>query len=376
MNTIFDYLEWRGDLPVSDVPFNEVDAAILARFAYEPLDGIASSDFRRSVTIGECCHVLMNDPALDVKVLMPELDRRFISLMYESKRFGDMRVSGFVNEIDIERQTQFAAMVFELDDEGDYYLAFRGTDNTIIGWKEDFNMGFEFPVPAQHMAVEYYENAAGKLKEGTFYIGGHSKGGNLSVYTAAFCNASCQRMIKNVYNFDGPGFNENIMNRLEFAAVEKKILTFVPQFSVVGMILEHLEDYSVVPSNAGGINQHELLTWGVYRDGFTKLESVDRGSRFVDNTLKDWLKDLDRDSREQFVDTLYKIMTGGDQVMLSDFKNMKAENINAIIRTYGELDDKTKSGVKMTLKKLAKSAGERLMAKASRISDKRDNVVQ
>ncbi|MBO4243154.1 MAG: DUF2974 domain-containing protein, partial [Clostridiales bacterium] len=131
MNTIFDYLEWRGDLPISVVPFNEVDAAILARFAYEPLDNAAPSDFYKSVTIKECCHKLMNDPDIDIKVISPEIDKKLITMMYESKRFNGMRICGFVNEIDLERQTQFAAMVFEMDDEANYYLAFRGTDNTI-----------------------------------------------------------------------------------------------------------------------------------------------------------------------------------------------------------------------------------------------------
>ena len=358
MNTIFDYLEWRGDLPISVVPFNEVDAAILARFAYEPLDNAAPSDFYNSISIKECCHKLMNDPDIDIKVISPDIDKKFITLMYESRRFNEMRICGFVNDIDLERQTQFAAMVFELDDEADYFLAFRGTDNTIIGWKEDFNMGFEFPVPAQHMAVEYYEIAASKLKEGTFYIGGHSKGGNLSIYTAVFCSESCQRMIRNVYNFDGPGFNEVIMDRLEFAAVEKKILTFVPQFSIVGMILEHLEDYVVVPSNASGIAQHEIATWGVVRDSFSRLESVDKGSKFVDQTLKNWLSGLDKSEREQFVDTLYHMFTSNDQRMLSDFRGFKMENIKALFSKYNDLEPETKKGVRSTMKRLVASAGD------------------
>ena len=363
MNTIIEYLEWRGDLSLEASPFNDVDAAILARFAYEPFDGIVDSSFRKSITVDKVCNAMLNIPDLDKKVLYPKEDIRLIQMMAVSERFKHMRMSGFINDIDLERQTQFSAVVFELDKEANYFVAYRGTDSTIIGWKEDLNMGFEFPVPGQIAALEYFEAARVGLKEGTFIVGGHSKGGNLSIYACAFASSNCQDSILAIYNFDGPGFTEDIMQRLEFAAIENKIRTYVPQFSVIGMILEHTEDYSVVSSNGVGIMQHELLTWEVTKDSFVCLDKVDKGSRFIDHTLKDWLAGLSMDERMQFVDTVYKLMTSGDKKNVNQFTENKLGSANALMKTYAGLDDKTKKVLRDTFFKLVKSAGNTITVK-------------
>ena len=135
---------------------------------------------------------MLNIPNLDKKLLIPKEDTKLIQVIARSKRFSSMKMSGYINDIDLQRQTQFSAVVFDLDNEHNYYVAFRGTDNTLIGWKEDFNMGFDFPVPAQITALEYFEEARIGLKEGTFILGGHSKGGNLAIYASAFAYAHRQ----------------------------------------------------------------------------------------------------------------------------------------------------------------------------------------
>lgn len=357
MNTIFEYLEWRGDLPIDKVPFNDVDAAILARFSYEPFDGIVPASFRQGVSVMQACHEMLNLPDLENKVLVPKDDIRLIQLMSKSARFNKMKMSGFINDIDIERQTQFAAVVFELDGEGNYYVAYRGTDDTLIGWKEDLNMGFEFPVPGQVAALDYFESARMGLKEGTFIVGGHSKGGNLSIYASAFATCNCQDSILAIYNFDGPGFTEDLMLREQYLAIESKIHTYVPQFSVVGMILEHMEQYSVVSSSGVGIMQHELLTWEVNKDGFVCLDTVDKESRFIDHTLKDWIGSLSMEERSQFVDTVYRLLTSGDKKSVTQFGENKIGTANALLKTYSSLDDKTKRALRETFFKLVKSAG-------------------
>ena len=147
------------------------------------------------------------------------------------------------------------------------------------------------------------------------------------------------------------------MQRLEFKAVEDKIHTFVPQFSVVGMILEHMEDYTVVNSNGGGVMQHELLTWEVTKDSFVCLDRISKGSRFIDHTLKDWLNSLSMEEREQFSDTVYKLLTSGDKHSVNQFADNKIGTANALLKTYAGLDDKTKKALRDTFFKLVKSAG-------------------
>ncbi|MCQ2504093.1 MAG: DUF2974 domain-containing protein [Saccharofermentans sp.] len=363
MNTIFDYLEWRGDLTLEQAPFNDVDAAILARFCYEPFDGIVSESFRKKIKVEDACNAMLNIPNLDKKLLIPKEDTKLIQVIARSKRFSSMKMSGYINDIDLQRQTQFSAVVFDLDNEHNYYVAFRGTDNTLIGWKEDFNMGFDFPVPAQITALEYFEEARIGLKEGTFILGGHSKGGNLAIYASAFASCNCQDTIRAIYNFDGPGFTETIYEREQFLAIEDKVRTFVPEFSIVGMILEHSEDYSVVSSNALGFMQHEPLSWEVARDSFPLIDRVAKGSKFIDHTLKDWLSGLSMEEREKFVDTIYSLLTSGNKKKVYQLGENKLESANALVKTYAGLDDKTKKALRDITFKLLKSAGNTITRK-------------
>ncbi len=356
MYTIMDYLEWRGDLTLKQSAFNEVDAAILARFSYEPFDGIVSENVREFKPLRQVCTELINSPDLNDNVLDTKLDFDFIRVMGECRRFADMRIGGYVNDIDFERQIQFSACLIDLDGEQNYFVAYRGTDNTIIGWKEDFNMGFEFPVPTQEKALAYLENVISSHKDGTFMVGGHSKGGNLSIYSATFCDEKYNTPITDIYNFDGPGFTEKIMQTEEFKKIEHQIHTYVPEFSVVGMLLEHLEDYSVVHSGATGIMEHELLTWEVGPLGFVHKEEVNSGSKFVDMTLKEWLSGLDNVQREQFVDTIFNLMTADNSQTLAEFNRNRRETINLMIRTYNAMDEETKVGFKGATKKLFESA--------------------
>lgn len=355
INTIFEYLDWRGDLSFDKSPFNDIDAAILARFSYQPFDDIVKTAVRRTISLESACVQMLNIPQLAKKVLYPDVDVLLIQKLYASERFKHLRLSCFVNEIDLQKQTQFSAITYSFGD-GTYYVAFRGTDSTIIGWKEDFNMGFEFPVPAQEMALKYFENVVTRLKDGTFILGGHSKGGNLAIYASAFCKKFMQNQIETIYNFDGPGFTEDIMQTEEFKSIEKKIKTFVPQFSIVGMILEHMEEYSVVKSVGTGIGQHELLTWELTKDSFVTLDKVDSGSRFFDDSFKLFLQSSNKDEREQIVEMLYQIVSVGDATTINDISENKFDSMLAAVKNFASIDDSSKRKVRDSLLRIVKDA--------------------
>lgn len=359
MNVIKDYLEWRGDITLDKSPFNEVDAAILARFSYEPFEGIVSEKIRESITIKEVCAKLLNAPELNDHIVS-DMDIDFIRQISVTRRFGDMKLSGFINDTDENRQIQFSACIFDIDDEETYYIAFRGTDNTIIGWKEDFNMGYAFPVPAQVRALKYFEKVASTLHDGSFIIGGHSKGGNLSVYAATYCNECFNDSILAVYNFDGPGFTQKVQDINEFHEIESRIHTFVPEFSIVGMLLEHIVDYDVIPSTAMGIMQHELLTWGTSATEFIKKERIAKGSTFIDQTVRDWVHNLDDEQCARFVDTVFDFMMQGDAHTLADFSNNSSEYLSSLIKTFSSMDDEAKKGFFDAAKQLFESAGNTL----------------
>lgn len=210
MNNVFSYLFWRGDLTLDIDEFNNIDALVLARLSYIPFENIVSKDFNESITIKEAY-----DKSFAVKDFekgfILENDKPFFKAVAKSERFQNMTLSAYVNEIDKKSEKQFSAITIDTND-GFYFVAYRGTDNTLVGWKEDFNMSFLDIIPAQEEAKEYLEYIRKDAKL-PLTVAGHSKGGNLAVYASSFCNEETQYVITKVYNFDGPGLNQNLIKK-------------------------------------------------------------------------------------------------------------------------------------------------------------------
>lgn len=200
-DNIFDYINWRGDLSFRQSPFNEVDGAILAKLSYLPLERVLEQGSMVPISIADAAKKLFALPNINGSFMRKE-DSPLLSALAESPRFCNMGLFACMNRFDPESQTQFFAMTIRLS-ESELYVAFRGTDNTLVGWKEDFNMCFVCPVPAQKLAVEYLESTV-KNSVGRITVGGHSKGGNLAVYAAAFASPAAQLRVQKVYNYDGP----------------------------------------------------------------------------------------------------------------------------------------------------------------------------
>ena len=220
-------------------------------------------------------------------------------------------------------------------------------------------MGFASPVPAQRLALAYFRELAEKTP-GRFLLGGHSKGGNLAVYAAAFCGDAAQARVRAVYNFDGPGFDAKLMNEPGYDRICSRTHTLIPQSSVVGMLLEHEEAYAVVHSDETGLMQHDISSWDVDRERFLYLESVTGGSRFLDTTLKDWLAGLDYDQREAFVDALYSVLRDTNVRSLREMNKNRAASAQAMIKSLVGMDESTRKMLLRTLRSLMRCAGEEL----------------
>ncbi|MBU3805045.1 MAG: DUF2974 domain-containing protein, partial [Candidatus Cellulosilyticum pullistercoris] len=310
MADIMDYLDWRGDLSFKQAAFNEVDNLILSQVAYVNFDGILPGiDCDDAMTLEEACQLFfkIND---EKEVLKDKSFTRLAPIlmkkMAQSERFKRLGLCKYKSQIDYETQKQFAAMHMILDD-GTIYIAFRGTDDTIIGWKEDFNMSFMTPVPAQIEAVNYINQTTAHLKQ-EIRIGGHSKGGNLAIYAAVKCKEEIKARILKVYNNDGPGFNKQMIMSPDYQEMLTKIEKIVPQYSVVGMLLEHEEDYVVVKSKQIGLLQHDAMSWEVLGGQFVYSDELTRGSQILDDTLKAWINGLSEKERAQFVDSIFDIL--------------------------------------------------------------------
>ena len=362
MANILDYLDWRGDLQISERGFNEVDNLLLAELSYLDFGGIVPPGFDAPVPLQEAMRrydVLREHESMGVLVpdQIPELGRR----MAASVRFSGLLLCGYENKIDDETQTQFSALTLLLPD-GTAYVAFRGTDDTIVGWKEDFNIGFLPTVPAQREAADYLRAAAAAYPSSPLRAGGHSKGGNLAVYSAVWCGEAVQNQLMAVYNNDGPGFHASLLGLPEHRRIAGKILTLLPESSVVGMLLEHEEDYQVVRSSQIGLMQHDGFSWQVLGTHFVHLSGLTGGGKLIDETLRKFIGGLSQEQRIQFIDALFEILTCTDAETLTDLKEGGFRTVYSMFKTVRRLDKDTRSALASTLGLLvrsgAKSIGE------------------
>lgn len=358
MSNILEYIQWRGDLRLEQAEFNAVDNLILSCLSYIGFHGIVQGEHTgKPITIREAAKEFFKLPSLLRQVRVKE-DEELLQAMADSARFGGMGLIGYVNEIDQGEQTQFSAITI-LTSGHDAYIAYRGTDNTLVGWKEDFNMSFLTPVPAQRSAVEYLQQAAAHAN-GKLRVGGHSKGGNLAVFAAAFCDKETQSRLKTVYNNDGPGFDAKIISSDSYSAIRDKLQTFVPQSSVVGLLLEHEENYTVIHSSQVGLMQHDPYSWDVLGSDFIRLEMVTNSSKFVDGVLKNWILEMDTVQRGQFIDILYSVLESTNAKTLSELVGGGLKNAGIILQAYSGIDDQSKQLVSKMFGLLFESAKKNL----------------
>ncbi len=341
MGTLFDYLEWRGDLRFSEVELCEVDSLILSIISYINFDGIVPEEWEDgSVTYLDAMRrylkLYRGKPQPLGRFVPPETVAVAVRAA-KTKRYAGIRLSHYVHDIDDSEQKQFSALTFRITKDK-YFLSYRGTDDTLVGWKENFNMSFMQPVPAQISALEYFERVWGDIK-GKFYLGGHSKGGNLAVYAAVKASESPRQSILGVFNNDGPGFDREFIEGEDYLRMQERIRTIVPQSSVVGMLLEHEESYEVVKSNATGLLQHHGHTWEVSGGSFIHLDTVTEDSRLIDTKLKEWLYGMSAEERERLVDTIYDTLTATNAKTLTD---LSAEKVK-LVKAWNTLDPETRS---------------------------------
>lgn len=350
MSNVFDYLEWRGDVLFSQVPPNSVDALIFSALSYVDYDGIVPEDVYHFKPLREVVQKLFEMPDLDAKIRVDQ-DKELLLAAAESERFGRAGMCYYKNVFVPEEETQFAAVTFLLED-GSAFLTFRGTDYSIVGWKEDFNMTFQESIPAQRLAEEYVQHFA-STTVADFRVGGHSKGGNLSVYAAAKNPKAVQSKIIDIYNHDGPGFTEKMMTDPGYLNIVPKIRTFVPQSSVFGMLLEHQEAYTIVKSKKIGIMQHDPYAWEVLGKGFVVVEQLTVDSRFLDRTMEAWLAEMTTEERNEFVDAVFEMMMEEETSTIKDI--LKPTRIVSYIKTL-KVDEDRRKTISTELQKLIDAA--------------------
>jgi len=357
MANIIDYVRWRGDIPLAQVPLCAVDALVLAYLSYMPFDGMVEDAFDEGVSLGEAA-AYMAEYGLSSSCMIDSEreDCQLLEAIAGSERFASMRVMGYVDRFDEENEEQFSAVTF-VPPTGPAFVAFRGTDSSVVGWKEDFNMSFSAEVPAQKAAAAYALRAARAL-DGDIILGGHSKGGNLAAYAALFAGGGVQRRVRCVYNFDGPGFNETIIAMPQYQQMDMRIHTYVPQSSLIGILLWHAEAFIVVRSDAGGLFQHNPYTWQVMGGRFITVPERTKESRLAEETIKSWLTSLSTEERERVVDGIYAVLSVSDGKNVGDL--FEGRNIRKILKAVGTMDEETKEIISDAFRRLGNSLKEAL----------------
>ena len=329
MADLFDYLLWRGDLDLDAVPLNPVDTLILSELSYIDFAGLVPEDFLHPVPLKVAAEAFLALPDRDRRVRVKR-DADLLAECARTARFGQLRLVFYRSEL-TSGQSQFAAVTWLLP-EGGAIITYRGTDLTLTGWKEDFHMSFQPQVPAQEKALRYLE-AFARVHSGPICLAGHSKGGNLAVYAAARCQPELQERICFAHNHDGPGFHSAMLRDPGYRSMLPKLRTFLPQSSVVGMLLEHEEPYTVVRSRQLSLLQHEPFSWEVLGGDFVRMEEIDENSRFLDKTIKTWLADTTMEERSKFVDAVFELLSLGQSDDLRDV--ILPRNVLRYLRTLG-----------------------------------------
>lgn len=278
MENIIEYAE--NNMNTFDAKeFNVVDSLVLSELSYIRFENIVPflSDKKAPIKIGELLkaelYATMFQNLRDI-----ESHRRLLYALAASPRFRNTYLNLYINIFDPVFEKQFSAVTYYLDDKT-AYIAYRGTDSTFVGWKEDFNMAYISPIPSQEEGVKYLNAVAGKIsKVNKLRVGGHSKGGNIAVYSAVKCRPSVQERIITVFNHDGPGFKDNLFVSSEFSRIKDRIHTTMPEAALIGMLLQHHEDYLVIKSSRHGIMQHDSFTWNVENDGFCYAQKISNGA--------------------------------------------------------------------------------------------------
>ena len=348
MPNIIDYLNWRGDLSFKQDKINEVDAIILSRISYLPFKEI---DMEKGVKIEYIANKMKE---LDSNKFIWKGDKEFIIKLGQTKRYKDLIVTDYQEIMDIEAEKQFAAVTIWLF-KGYKYISFRGTDMSLVGWKEDLNMSFMKNIPSQLEAVKYL-NEVGSKYAGKLIIGGHSKGGNLSVYASMFCKKRVQKKIEEIINADGPGFDETIFNAEQYIKIVEKVNTYIPQSSVIGRLLEHDEDYEIIHSTQKGIMQHDIYSWQVNATRLARISKLTNDSQIVNKVVRDWLKNTTPDQRKNFINVIYDVLVTTEVKSVHDFGIETIKKVTTVIKSYKNIGKEERKEIEAMIKLLFESS--------------------
>ena len=332
MANIEDYIGWRGDVSFDYDPFNEVDNLIMASLAYVDFENVLD-DREAPVPVGEldARYFAIHTPEeLYAREFFTKTMPFLLTKMAASRRFSGIRAFGYENHIDPKKECQMSVVTLLLD-ERTAYVSFRGTDDTVVGWKEDFELSYRQRTTGQQLAVDYM-NRRFKDTDLTLYVGGHSKGGNFAVYASAFCCPEVKKRIKAIYSNDSPGFISEVAEDPEYQEILGRVVSIVPEETIIGTLLTTTKARHIVKSSAKGILQHDALSWQVYGNHFEEVPKRSDVSLLLESMMGNWLGKLDEKERQVFVEALFGFFENTQKGTFEEIKKNGASSLSRIMQ--------------------------------------------
>lgn len=344
--------------------FNDVDSLVLCQLSYlKMLHLIPGLEDGQEFIPFQSVLQKENEEQVFADERYREDNLKLAAAVLQSRRFAQMKVNFHIDILDKEMEVQFSALTYLVGEDAEerpiYYIAYRGTDENLVGWKEDFTLAFSEPVAGQLYAAKYMRKVAGHLPE-HFYVGGHSKGGNLAVFAAMSSSMALQERIRSVYSHDGPGFKPQVKERYEYERIAGKVRKILPGSSMVGMLMERGSDYSVVESSSYGLMQHNPYTWivDVEKGSFVPMEELKNSVRLMDSAVTDWILGLDDEQIGRFSDVLFRVLAASESDNLIDFAADWKRSISGVLQELKEVDDASKEEMEDILKGLFEITGQ------------------
>lgn len=347
MANIHDYLDWRGDLKFEEFGVNEIDELILARVSYFPYDRIKMKPKEKFKDIAKKMESFTDND------FIWKGDKELLEKLGESERYSDVTITDYIKHNVEEEQKQFSAITIHIGNSL-HYVSYCGTDYSLYAWKENFNLSFMDKIPAQIEAKKYFDEIAKQYK-GKFILGGHSKGGNLAIYAAVKASAKNRSRIIKALNYDGPGFRSDFLKSKEYKEMLPKLHEYIPQDSVVGMLLTQDEAFTVVLSTEKAILQHDIFSWVVHKDKLIKVPNTTKASKITNRALTNWIKNCSLEQRQIFIDSVYEMLYATEATSLKELSSTWVSKIGIVLKTYNNLSEKDKKIMSKTVKQIVTS---------------------
>ncbi|MFW0894962.1 Mbeg1-like protein [Gardnerella sp. Marseille-Q9179] len=388
--------------------FNAVDALILCELSY----------INMPTSVPKYCDNPKNISTVSINELLriedyssmfasgaPKVDkfrRKLLLAVASSPRYRGIRVGEYLerfdeSNIDESLEQQFAGVTFDLsncegiDNPHTLVVAYRGTDNTLVGWKEDFNMAFRCPVPAQESAAEYLTSVAQRYSKrysnknffnklfanklfarfskssvdlqnnnSNIIVVGHSKGGNMAAYAAMRLDATSQKLgdlVSKIYSMDGPGFASDVVDTSVFANVSSRIEKVVPQSAFIGLIMDTGVPYKVTTADSIGLMQHFGMYWQVKNGDFDYCDCVTPRALAVSKAANEWMMNLPFEERKRRIDAAYKIFSNLGYPTFDEMSSHWSEVVPKLLKVAMHMDSKTHELIRSVMSAFALVGG-------------------